>query len=228
MISILQRYRRQIETLQKELAEIKERHHLFTEMCPDGVVTTYNGRFISINKSGLKLYGFKNEKEILGRKVLDYIHPEYRDIVRERIKRLSQGKPAPLIEEKLIRADGTVIDIEVIATPFLRNGKWLIEVIVRDITDRKKAYKLLEEKNIVLRELLEHIRKEKNSVPIENLSPKEVKICSMIRQSIANKEIARLLKVSPLSVGTYRNRIRKKLGLGRKVNLAVYLQKNHS
>jgi PAS domain S-box-containing protein len=228
MNSQLQKYKDQIKALKNELDEIKGRYHLFIQMCPDAVLTVGEGRIASANTEALKLHGVKNEKELIGKNIMDFIHPDYRDTVRERMKKLNQGKEVPLAEEKLIRMDGKVVDIEVIATPFMSYGKRFIKVIIRDITERKKAYQLLEERNIVLRELINHIRQEKNAIPIEHLSPKEADICNMIRQSFSNKKIAHLLKVSPLTVGTYRNRIRKKLGISRKVNLTVFLQKNHS
>ncbi len=273
----MKKYQKQIERLQKELTEIKERYRLFMEMCPDAVVTVCDGKFASVNKAGLKLYGVKNAKGLIGKNALDFLHPDYHGVAHERIKQLKQGKPVPALEEKLVLADGKVVDIEAVATPVTLNGKQGIEAIVRDITDRKKAQKLLEEKNIALRELLSQIEHRKISMReqimfnldtlirpylkelkkkstkieqkqitfiedslqkmvesfgptlhrnIEKFSPKEVLICNMIRKNLPNKEIARLLKISPLTVGTHRNRIRKKLGLTRASNLTVYLQKN--
>jgi PAS domain S-box-containing protein len=226
MISQLQKYKKQIRALLKELAEIKGRHDFFMQMCPDAIITVCDGKFISVNEAGVRLYGVKRDVDLMGKMAIDFIHPDYRDIVRERMKELSKGKSVPLLEEKLIRYDGDVIDIEAVATPFMRNGKRLTQVMIRDITDRKNAFKLLEEKNIALRELINQIRQEKSSAPVEHLSPKEIIICDMIRKKISNKEIARVLKISPLTVGTFRNRIRKKLKLDRKVNLTVYLQNN--
>lgn len=57
------------------------------------------------------------------------------------------------------------------------------------------------------------------------LSPRETDICKMILAGFATKEIARILKVSERTVGTQRNRIRKKLGLiNSDINLLSYLR----
>jgi PAS domain S-box-containing protein len=58
-----------------------------------------------------------------------------------------------------------------------------------------------------------------------NLTLKEIEICNMIRGSLTNKEICKLLKISHQTVEKHRKNIRKKLGLtNKKINLASYLQ----
>jgi DNA-binding NarL/FixJ family response regulator len=57
------------------------------------------------------------------------------------------------------------------------------------------------------------------------LSPREVEICNMIRNGLANKEIAGLMRISLLTVERHRHNIRKKLGIdNKKVNLASFLR----
>jgi len=56
------------------------------------------------------------------------------------------------------------------------------------------------------------------------LTPRENEICNMIRGGLSSKEVAKILNISYRSVETYRNYIRKKLGItNQKVNLASYL-----
>ncbi len=56
------------------------------------------------------------------------------------------------------------------------------------------------------------------------LTPRENEICNMIRSGLSSKEVAKLLNISYRSVETYRNYIRKKLGItNKKINLATYL-----
>ncbi len=57
------------------------------------------------------------------------------------------------------------------------------------------------------------------------LTPRELEISNMIRNGLSSKEIAGLLNITYRSVETYRNFIRKKLGLtNQKVNLVTYLK----
>lgn len=58
---------------------------------------------------------------------------------------------------------------------------------------------------------------------IPKLTPRENEICNMIRSGLSSKEIAGVLNISFRSVETYRNFIRKKLGIThKKVNLASF------
>jgi DNA-binding CsgD family transcriptional regulator len=61
------------------------------------------------------------------------------------------------------------------------------------------------------------------------LTPVEIAICTMVRNGLSTKEIARLRCISPATVRRHRENIRRKLDLkNRKVNLATYLQASFS
>ncbi len=58
-----------------------------------------------------------------------------------------------------------------------------------------------------------------------SLSPRELEICSMIRNGSSSKEIAAQLRISPETVHKFRHLIRKKLGITNKdINLASFLR----
>lgn len=91
------------------------------------------------NHACQELFGSHCENDLIGKSPCDLFHADYRDQVRERIRRLrDDGQPVPLIEEKIVRLDGQVVDVEVIAAPFAYGGENAIYVILRDITSRKQ------------------------------------------------------------------------------------------
>jgi PAS domain S-box-containing protein len=56
------------------------------------------------------------------------------------------------------------------------------------------------------------------------LTPREIEVCSFVRNGLANKEIAQLLRISLHTVEKHRRTAREKLGLAHKgVNLRTYL-----
>lgn len=60
-----------------------------------------------------------------------------------------------------------------------------------------------------------------------NLSFRELEICRLIQNGLVSKEIAEILGVSPKTIETHRNRIRKKLGLrNQKKSLYHYIIEN--
>lgn len=57
-----------------------------------------------------------------------------------------------------------------------------------------------------------------------SLSPREIKLANLIKQGKSSKEIADLFRLTPRTIESYRNSIRKKLGIdNKKVNLQTYL-----
>ncbi|OVE74968.1 hypothetical protein BVX97_05885 [bacterium E08(2017)] len=61
-------------------------------------------------------------------------------------------------------------------------------------------------------------------IDLSSLSPRQVEICSMIRNGMPSKEIADFLGVSVRTVEVHRNNIRKKLGItGKDANLVTFL-----
>jgi PAS domain S-box-containing protein len=98
-----------------------------------------DGKIVRCNKKAVEIGGAKFEDEIIGKPIIDFVHPDYRKIVTERIKKiLETGEEAPPIEDKFLRIDGSVIDVEVRASMILWERKPAVQVIVEDITEKKK------------------------------------------------------------------------------------------
>jgi PAS domain S-box-containing protein len=59
------------------------------------------------------------------------------------------------------------------------------------------------------------------------LTPREIRICEMIRSGLSSKQIAKVMSISPQTVLVHRKNIRKKLSLGNsRQNLASFLKLN--
>jgi PAS domain S-box-containing protein len=64
---------------------------------------------------------------------------------------------------------------------------------------------------------------------LAKLTPTEIQIADLIRKGKTTKEIAKLLKLSPITISSHRQNIRKKLGLtNKKINLQTSLQQINS
>jgi PAS domain S-box-containing protein len=64
---------------------------------------------------------------------------------------METGTAVPIMEEKFIRLDGTVIDVELRSAPLLYQGKMAMQAVVSDITERKQAEEKMRHLNLVLR-----------------------------------------------------------------------------
>ena len=144
-----------LKKVQLLLIDSEERYRKLVELSPDAIAVHSEGKFVYVNKAGLELIGAKTEKEIVGKPVLTIVHPDSKEIVKERVKQMGEGKTMSLIEEKFIRLDGTIVDVEVAAMPLIYNGKPSIQVVARDITQRKLLETQLAETDIYYKTLVD-------------------------------------------------------------------------
>ncbi|MCJ7547981.1 MAG: PAS domain S-box protein [Deltaproteobacteria bacterium] len=135
--------RKQVEDA---LRKSEEKYRTVVEISPDGIAIASKGRHVFANKSLARIFGVCSPEELVGKPLMDYIHPDYRKIVKERLEQQTKrGEVAPLIEEKMLRADGTVIDTEVAAAPLRYEGEEAVLAVIRDITKRKVIEEALRE-----------------------------------------------------------------------------------
>jgi PAS domain S-box-containing protein len=122
------------------LRESEERYRALVQVSPNAIFINRDDRITFINQNGLEMLGASNPDQILGRSPLDFFHPDYHEVIKERIRSLQvEKKPAGVIEEKIVRLDGEIRDVDVTAAPFEYQGAAAIQVIMRDITERKRA-----------------------------------------------------------------------------------------
>jgi signal transduction histidine kinase len=82
---------------------------------------------------------------LVGRSILDIVHPDYRDLVSRRVRHMQEREEqVSLIEEKYVRLDGQIIDVEVAAASIIYDGKQAVQTVVRDVTQRKQAEAVLQ------------------------------------------------------------------------------------
>src|SRR6185436_13806588 len=96
------------------------------------------------NPAAVKLWGASRPADLIGRLILDVVHPDFHDHVRERIEYIQNfQKPTPLAEQKCLRLDGTEIYVEVTGLPFVSDGKSAVLSVFRDVTEKKQAREAL-------------------------------------------------------------------------------------
>ncbi|MCL4861536.1 MAG: PAS domain S-box protein [Caldilineaceae bacterium] len=137
---LIRRDRRQQEMLQREAEESEQRYRNLVEVSPDAILVNRENRIVFINPTGVTMLGARNADQILGRSPFDIFHPDYHDVIRARIHRmLTERTNSPPLEEKIIRLDGGIRPVEVVATPIQYGGATAVQVVMRDITNRKRA-----------------------------------------------------------------------------------------
>jgi PAS domain S-box-containing protein len=135
---------------ENSLRESEEKYRGLIENSPDGIVLYSEDKIAFINDEGIRMVGAKNKEEIIGKSVLEFVHPDSLESIIQRMTEVTKDKRASeIIEEKFIDINGAPFDVEIKAIPTLYEHKPAVQVIVHDITQRKRAAQELNKINRV-------------------------------------------------------------------------------
>ncbi len=115
-----------------------QRYRALLEHLPLGIAIVCESKLVFINIFGAQMIGAHSPKDIVGINFLDRVHPDYKDLSLSRIAKILKGEAVPTIEQKYIRLDGKIIDVEVSSYPFVHQNKPAVQIIVKDITEQKQ------------------------------------------------------------------------------------------
>lgn len=141
-----------------ELNESETKYRELVENSPDAIAIYVEGIIVFINNECLRLMAATKPSELIGKHVMQFVHPDSRAMVIERMKKTgNEGTVMPVVEEKFIRLDGTTVEVEVKAIPIRFMNKEAVQLIVSDITQRKKAEEALLNERTLLRTIIDLI-----------------------------------------------------------------------
>jgi len=138
--------------------EYSTHHRQFLALTNNAVIIHRMGVILYANEQADRMIGMQNEETLVGQSVWQFVGEEFKQIVAERIRNISNSSaPSPPIEEKFIRKDGSIIDVEVFAFPVMYEGAPAIKTFISDISLRKQAEKELVESRQQYHSLVENI-----------------------------------------------------------------------
>jgi diguanylate cyclase (GGDEF)-like protein/PAS domain S-box-containing protein len=107
---------------------------------PDGMALVAGGRMVLANPALARILGAADPSALEGTSLLELVDPERQQDLAERIHAaVQQGQRAAFTEERLLRHDGTTADAEIAVVPYQGDGEPAAQVVVRDISDRKRS-----------------------------------------------------------------------------------------
>ncbi len=124
---------------QQALKDSEEKYRNLAESAPYGIVVHGDYRVMYANNEAGKILDVENADALLGRNVMDIVHPDFVDIVRERIEKIyASDVKLDAVEEKFYTFNKRLIDVEVSVSSITFNGHPAAQVIFRDISRHKK------------------------------------------------------------------------------------------
>lgn len=132
--------------IEEKLNESKEKYRNLIEIIPDSIIVVKKGTIIFANPAFAKLVGVDDYRDIIGRKRLEFIHPDDHNFAKKCAKYVEGGgQDLPIVEERLVGSDGRVIHIEATGRLVPYEGETAIIAVGRDITERKRVERLQKE-----------------------------------------------------------------------------------
>ncbi len=117
------------------LRESEERYRGIVEMSPDAIMIEVNGQLVFANSAAKRLFGETEYRQLTGRTLeqlgLDDEHGG------------ATPEPTERIEALAMRLDGSTFEVAVRCMPLVYDGQPAMQVVARDISDRKRLEKQL-------------------------------------------------------------------------------------
>jgi two-component system, NtrC family, sensor kinase len=124
---------------EERLARSEASFRALIENTPDGVVVHHAGVAVYVNQAMATMLGYERAEQMVGRAIMEHVHPDDRAAVLARVRRLDAGQPTvPFTEERLVRTDGGVVTASIGGVLVDFAGMPCIAAIARDITEQRR------------------------------------------------------------------------------------------
>lgn len=122
------------------LAEGEQTFRKLLEALPDAILVHSENKVVFVNPFSVRLLAAERPEQLLGKDLSEIVHSAYLPAIKNRIRNCySTGLASPPMESILLACDGSSVEIEAVAIPICWNGSPAIEVVLRDIRERKRA-----------------------------------------------------------------------------------------
>lgn len=145
--------------------ENDERYHRLAELSSDCIIIHVNGEIVYVNPAAVKTLNAISPHELIGKKALDLIHPEFHEIFGKRtsdaLRTNTHPEPA---QAKYVRLDKSEFFVKMNASVITYNGEKGMQIVFQDITEQKDKEEVLKKSETLFRQVWENSRDGKRLV----------------------------------------------------------------
>jgi diguanylate cyclase (GGDEF)-like protein/PAS domain S-box-containing protein len=125
-------------TARRQMAALREtevRYQQLLALSPDAVVVHARGKILFTNPAAAQLLGTSSEHQLVGRALVDFVHPDSRSALNVEGEGSTVPAPAssPRVRARLLTAAGETVDAEVTSSPCVYNDQPAMVMLARDI-----------------------------------------------------------------------------------------------
>jgi diguanylate cyclase (GGDEF)-like protein/PAS domain S-box-containing protein len=145
LIASFNRLLQRLDDRESALRESEERHRTLVEWSPEAIAVYRKGRLVYVNPVAIKLFAARDDSELLGKEVTDFVHPEFRQSVAVLMESQAESNLTSMaFEGKFCKLDGTVMELELQSRLIIFDGARGIYMAMRDVTASKQAQREIE------------------------------------------------------------------------------------
>ena len=123
-----------------QLRESEANYRALVEWSPESIAVSRHGTVLFANPAAVKMLGAANTTELIGRPIAGFIHPDSRPAAVDRLRYLAaSGGALPMVNERVVRLDGTMIEVEIQARTINFQGEPAVLASMRDVTERHRS-----------------------------------------------------------------------------------------
>ncbi|OCJ73067.1 PAS domain-containing protein, partial [Bacillus velezensis] len=126
------------------LQKSRERYQLLIQNSIDTIAVIHNDKWVFMNESGISLFEAETYEDLIGKNVYDQLHPCDHDGVKQRIQNIINRKTeSEIIKQSWFTFKNRLIYTEMVCIPTTFFGETAMQVILRDISERKQTEELM-------------------------------------------------------------------------------------
>ena len=146
----------EIKKRETRLQDSAARYRNMVERLPVPIYVHRDGVVLYANTATADILGFSSADDLIGKNVLDMIHPDHHKLaIRRQTQAQQNATPLGQVDMKYVRCDGATLYTESHISPALYDGKPALESILYDISARRRTERALMESEQRYRNLFE-------------------------------------------------------------------------
>ena len=205
-----------LEAANEALRESENRYRTVVDFSPVATFIHRDGRIIYANPAAGQFFGVTRPEMLVGRSVMDLVHPENHGLVNNMAKLLNgTGNLLPVQEIKYLSVNGNTIYAESTATMINLSGLATVLSVVTDITERRETQEALKAYSERLEEMVKERTSELETAQEELIKSEKLSVLGRLTAFVSH-ELRNPFGVIRSSAFYLRKRISKDDEKGRK------------
>ena len=139
--------------------ESEIRYQLMVRRIPIGIIILVDNEIVFANDMASQILGADRGADLMRADTFFFVREHERGEMARRMENVREGIPSRSVERRFVRLDGTEVDVEETAFPFIFQARNAVQIVFRDISEKKRTEAMVRKNETLFTELF-------NSIPM--------------------------------------------------------------